>query len=334
MQTIALPFLTFRENDNQHLWTYQYDREILELSDGGQIALDWVIPRDTLKASRTNSGKCDQSNVPILATVPGLTGHNDDLYMVSTSVAALEQEYELVMINHRGCSNSKLTTPKFYSAGATNDLEQAIDYISQKFAGRDIYLLGFSIGANILTNYLGKLGSKVPAKAAMCVGNPYDLLKVSEQLNDKLCGLYNKAFTKNLVRKYNQHINTLRPLEDKLNIDLSTALRGMRTVREIDELITSRQYGFESVEEYYDKSSCVHQLKNIRTPTFFLNALDDPIFDKIAIPYEEFENNDYIMLGTTNGGGHIGYLHGIMKIDQWFTTPVFEYFNYFKNVTI
>lgn len=75
----------------------------------------------------------------------------------------------------------------------------------------------------------------------------------------------------------------------------------------------------------------MNQLSNIRIPTFFLNALDDPIFDKVGIPFEEFKGNDYIMLGVTKGGGHIGFLQGIVNIEQWFTVPMFEYFNYFRN---
>lgn len=182
----------------------------------------------------------------------------------------------------------------------------------------------------MLTNYLGKLGDKVPAKVAMCVGNPYDLPMVSERIGDKMFGLYNHVFTKNLIRKYNQHIDTLRPLEEKLNFSLEDALSSTTTVRQLDELITIKQYGYENVDDYYAEASSVNQLCNIRIPTLFLNSLDDPIFDKVAIPFDKFRENDYIMLATTKGGGHIGFLHGIVKIEQWFTKPIFEYFNYFK----
>jgi predicted alpha/beta-fold hydrolase len=97
MQTVVLPFFTFKEYGRKHLWSYQYKREFLKLSDGGQIALDWVQPREPSKASRI-----DDDETPILAVVPGLTGHNDDLYMVSTSLASVEAGYKMVMINHRG----------------------------------------------------------------------------------------------------------------------------------------------------------------------------------------------------------------------------------------
>lgn len=59
--------------------------------------MDWAKPRDPDKAA-----KMGQLRTPILAVIPGLTGHNDDLYMVSTSTAAVENGYEMVMVNHRG----------------------------------------------------------------------------------------------------------------------------------------------------------------------------------------------------------------------------------------
>ena len=106
-----------------------------------------------------------------------------------------------------------------------------------------------------MANYLAKMGESVPAFSAMCVANPFNLTTVVELCANKLFGLYNKAFTKNLVRKYNQHIDVLRGLESKLNIELDSVLRNMQTVKELDTLITCRQFGYASVEEYYEKSS-------------------------------------------------------------------------------
>lgn len=134
-----------------------------------------------------------------------------------------------------------------------------------------------------------------------------------------------------MKRKINQHLEILRPIGEKLNMDLGDLVLSTTTMRQIDETLTCSQFGYETVEEYYVQSSCHEKLKFIKTPTLFLNSLDDPISDKKAIPYDEFLNNDNIMLATTSGGGHIGYLHGIMKIEQWFTVPIFEFLNYYHN---
>lgn len=52
---------------------------MIELDDGGHLALDWVVPK-----------KQDHQSVgPVLLIIPGLTGHNDDIYMVNTANAAV-----------------------------------------------------------------------------------------------------------------------------------------------------------------------------------------------------------------------------------------------------
>ena len=97
MQTISLPFFSFKENGRRHLWSFKYKRQILKLSDGGQIALDWAVPKCPELESKISNNK-----TPLLVVVPGLTGHNDDLYMVSTALEAVNKEYQLVLVNHRG----------------------------------------------------------------------------------------------------------------------------------------------------------------------------------------------------------------------------------------
>jgi len=101
---------------------------------------------------------------------------------------------------------------------------------------------------------------------------------------------------------------------------------------QLGEAIATKPNAHLNVDEYSAKISSKNQLEHIKIPTLFLNSLDDPIFDNAttAIPFEQFTKNDYIMLATTRGGGHLGFLHGIVKIEQWFTKPAFEYFNYFS----
>jgi predicted alpha/beta-fold hydrolase len=62
------------------------EKEIFELSDGGQIALEWFTYSD--KSSTSPSSK-DSSKNPILLLIPGLVGDSSVLYVVSTVKAAL-----------------------------------------------------------------------------------------------------------------------------------------------------------------------------------------------------------------------------------------------------
>jgi predicted alpha/beta-fold hydrolase len=61
---------------------------------------------------------------------------------------------------------------------------------------------GFSLGANIMTKYLGEEGDKTPICAAVSVSNPIDLYQGSAALEESVVNyhVYNKTFTKNLLR--------------------------------------------------------------------------------------------------------------------------------------
>ncbi len=79
---------------------YPYKRELLHLSDGGQIALDWIMD-PTLKL---------QIDTPVLAVIPGLTGCLDDCYIRSLVEEGTKRGFKCVVVNHRGCGNTPLTS--------------------------------------------------------------------------------------------------------------------------------------------------------------------------------------------------------------------------------
>ena len=54
---------------------------------------------------------------------------------------------------------------------------------------------------------------------------------------------------------------------------------------EFDEIFTSKSFGYEDREDYYEKAACINQIPYIKIPTFFMNALDDPIIGEKAITY-------------------------------------------------
>ena len=77
-------------------------REILELSDGGVLALDWYHC-DVQISQVDKEDSCSSSNQkPILAVVPGITGDGTKLYMIELVQAATKHGYDLVCINYRG----------------------------------------------------------------------------------------------------------------------------------------------------------------------------------------------------------------------------------------
>jgi predicted alpha/beta-fold hydrolase len=49
-----------------------------------------------------------KSSNPLVLIVPGLTGDSTKLYMISTIKAAMEQEYDAIVINYRGLAGVPL----------------------------------------------------------------------------------------------------------------------------------------------------------------------------------------------------------------------------------
>lgn len=53
-----------------------------------------------------------------------------------------------------------LTTPRLYSGAASDDLKCAVLYVHSLFPQAKMVGLGFSLGANVLTRYLGEEGEQ------------------------------------------------------------------------------------------------------------------------------------------------------------------------------
>ena len=74
---------------------YKYNREILQLSDGGEIALDWIIhPSDKEKKENVKQ--------QIILLFPGINGDGTKLYAFSMQEECIKNGFDLVIVNWRG----------------------------------------------------------------------------------------------------------------------------------------------------------------------------------------------------------------------------------------
>ena len=116
---------------------------------------------------------------------------SDDSYVraiLSRACASVEEGglgYRAAVINFRGCTSSynglffvipyfcigagvPLTSQLLYSVGHTDDTRQALMYITHQYPNAPLLGLGFSLGANVLTRYLGEEGTQSRISSA-CV---------------------------------------------------------------------------------------------------------------------------------------------------------------------
>lgn len=99
------------------------------------------------------------------------------------------------------------------------------------------------------------------------------------------------------------------------------------TFKNVDSIFTSKLYGYKDVDDYYYRASCFHNIPNIKTPTLFMNALDDPVVGEACIDYDLFKNNENIAMATTKYGGHLGYGESHFSQKCWIVNPILKFLN-------
>ncbi|XP_008791618.2 embryogenesis-associated protein EMB8 [Phoenix dactylifera] len=272
-------------------------RECLRTRDNGAVALDWVSG-DELQLPIDS---------PVLILLPGLTGGSDDTYVRHMLVRARNRGWRVVIFNSRGCADSPVTTPQFYSASFTEDLCQVVDHVSTCYPKSNIYAVGWSLGANILVRYLGQESRNCPLSGAVSLCNPFNLVIADEDFHKGFNNIYDKALARALQKIYRKHALLFEGLGGEYNIPMAA---NARSVREFDEGLTRVSFGFKSVDDYYFNSSSSRSIENVCIPLLCIQAANDPIAPSRGIPREEIKGNPHCLLIVTPQGGHLGWVAG------------------------
>jgi predicted alpha/beta-fold hydrolase len=122
------------------------------------------------------------NDAPVLILLPGLTGGSDDSYVRYAAHYAETHGTRAVVFNSRGCGDTFVTTPRYYSGLYIGDMERVAHAVRLRHPRSLLFAAGWSLGANILTNYLGLVGEDTPLDAAAVMCNPFDLVLGSHNL--------------------------------------------------------------------------------------------------------------------------------------------------------
>ena len=244
--------------------------------------------------------KPKDETMPIVLLGHGMGGCSESGYMKRISTKLWMQGYGVFLINHLGCGPGMGLSSRLWNGGSSDDLEQMIVFVVQRYPGAFLMPIGFSLSGNVLLKYLGE-GRKIPKNilGALAVNPPVDLRVASGIISNKWsCTLFNKYYMR-LIRS--QAIALAKQFPSALS-----PLKNLRTIWDFDVSYTAPVGGFKDVDDYYDQSSSKHYLKRIKTPTSILSANDDPfipgyLFDQILM-------SEKVTLHQPKRGGHMGYI--------------------------
>ena len=276
-----------------------FQRILIPVDDhGGTIAMDWH--------TRPWAGQ------PILLILHGLTGGSDNEYVRwMTIYATAKLNLSCVVVHARGCGRSQLTSARSFCAAHTDDLRNSVKYVRSVVGSTTpIFAVGYSLGAGILTKYLGEESSNCLLNGAIVCCASFDMLLSTAKMEQWLhTRTYNRRLTNNLIRYIRRHEHHFLEKTSSSQLNLDHAYRA-RTIRDFDTRVIVPQYGFRDVEHYYREASSHQWLKHIHIPTLILSAMDDPICPIDGLPIDDILRNPSIIAIKTLEGGHVSYLEG------------------------
>ncbi len=227
-------------------------------------------------------------------------------------------------MNFRGCSEEINRKVYFYHAGATGDLETVINHVYQNYSFSNIYLLGFSLGGNMILKFLGEKGDKVPKKItkAVCFSVPLDLYGSCLKISGGIHQLYSLRFLSMLKKKV---LSKSRHFPDYFDLK---ALRNTHNLLDFDDKFTAPLHGFKGVKDYYHQCSSINYLAEVSVPTLIVNAKNDPFLSDTCYPAESLQDHGFLELLVPAQGGHCGFADRYYKQSYWSERLVWNYFNH------
>jgi predicted alpha/beta-fold hydrolase len=348
LQTMFAGIRRFRFVDQLY-----FQRQIRTGSDGGSFALDHVISKEKFEkyekldlnipkeqpkiidkftrymtTEELENQHSDDSKAIIIA-LTGLSGSSAESYIRCLfNRLSTNDEFDLYVLNSRGCGNCNLSTPRLFCALWTEDIRSVIKFFKKNFPNRKIYLFGVSLGSIVMLNYLGQEGENSNVTLAIAFGSIWDLRGSSYFLENglisKLC--YSTTMTFPLLNLLKGQSSKL--LEDPVfkNQYTEEILKSVWLLKDFDNAFTSKLFGFTCADHYYHQASPINRIFKIKTPLINISALDDPITGGLEIgslPIDQAKFSPFISMVNTTLGGHVGYFK--WNNVRWYADPLSKF---------
>ncbi|XP_047169924.1 embryogenesis-associated protein EMB8-like isoform X1 [Vigna umbellata] len=300
---------------------FKYRRQLFTTPDGGTVALDWLMSSDvSAGAIHVEGVVCKDESTPIVVVIPGLTSDSSSAYLKHLAYHTAKCGWKVVISNHRGLGGVSITSDCFYNAGWTEDVRTVVSYLHRENPRAPLFVVGTSIGANILIKYLGEEGENIPVAGAVAVCSPWDLLIGDRFITRRrVQKFYDKALAIGLQGYAKLHQPHFSRLANWEGIEKSIS------IRDFDNHATRIVGKYETVDTYYRRCSSSNYVQSVSIPLLCISALDDPVCTREAIPWDECRANKNVVLATVKHGGHLAFFEGITASSLWWVRAVNEF---------
>jgi uncharacterized protein len=246
----------------------------------------------------------DRKSSPTAILVHGLEGCSESRYMRGIAAKAYRIGFNIIRMNQRTCGRTEHLSPTLYNSGLSGDYRAIVNELVQTDRLDRIWLVGYSMGGNLVLKAAGELGRAEPALVGIAAVCPnIDPTVCARALEEPRNWFYHRHFITRLKSRLRRKAALFPGKWDISQLDR------VATITEFDDWYTARDGGYRDGADYYNRAGARHVLDTIAVPALIITAQDDPF-----IPYSMFttpiiRQHPQIAMVAPRYGGHCGFFH-------------------------
>jgi predicted alpha/beta-fold hydrolase len=298
----------------------KFRREALTMPDGDELLLDHLDAPVRDERFR-------------FVLLHGLEGSANSVYIQGLLSVISRHGFAATAINFRSCARDPKRVgrsipnrrPRFYHSGETSDFDFVVRTLRAREPNVRLLAAGASLGGNVVLKWLGEHPGQTDVVAAATFSVPYDLGAGSKHLEDGLLRrFYVNRFLATLKKKTKWLVAQFPEMRERVHLK---AVMRAKTFRDIDNAATAPIHGFRDADDYYARSSSIHFLGAITTPTLCLSAADDPFLPAEVLEKAKAVASPSVEFHITDCGGHTGFIAGSApwRCEYWAEEFVIEW---------
>ncbi len=247
--------------------------------------------------------------LPLAVLIHGLGGCEESDYLRTSAAVLRGRGLAVVRLNLRGAGASRPTCRLQYHAGRTQDLADALTGLLERHGAASFFLVGYSLGGNMLLKFLGEHGHAYPIVGAVSVSAPLDLEAACRRILEPRNRVYHRSLLTRMRVEALEEGAALAPEERR-------AVESSRTILQFDEEFVAPRNGYAGAREYYEANGSRRFLPNIGIPTLVIHSLDDPWIPPDSYRCFDWAANPRLTPLLSERGGHVGF-HGAEARVPW-----------------